>query len=367
MALLPSLLLASLAAAAIDVAVPGLDRRVVVTGAAELDDEAGVVLRFSSAGVRVRFRGTARFVLDPVDDAVVEAAGGDRFALVDDDEDARAAATSAGAPARVPDPPVLVDDTLVVHAPVPRTVTFTKTSEAFFGARRVVAVVVDGELFDAPARPTLLVLGDSWAAGFGVRGDLVDETTGRAPGPSCPFASDTSDVRLAWPSVLARRARVDVAVVALSGRGVLRDWQGDERPTTVPEAFRRAALAVDVDRVIVALGHNDANEGLPDRARFAAAWHALVDDVVAMAPHAPIVALAPAFDDDAPPAEPRSQSLRAWMAHPRVVVVDEPAMPVGLGRGCVWHPGTRAQQAFAAALERAAASRPDTLRGAAKE
>jgi hypothetical protein len=101
--------------------------------------------------------------------------------------------------------------------------------------------------------------------------------------------------------------------------------------------------------VVVALGHNDANEGLPDSARFAAAWQQTLALLRARFGAVTVVVVAPAFDD-APPAVDRAGVLRPAFVGDGVVVVDEPPMDTSLGLGCVWHPGTAAQSAFARQL-----------------
>jgi lysophospholipase L1-like esterase len=326
--------LALLVTAAPVVVVPGVDPEVRVIGAAELDGGQGALLRFSSSGVRLRARGIVRFIWQGGDKGAEEG-GGNRFDVVVDD----------GAFRRVIDA-----DAGSLDVPVLSTLTLVKRTEALFGARRLLGVVVDGEVSAVPSRPTLVVLGDSWATGFGVRGDIVDHETGKAPGPHCPFSPDTEDVRQAWPALVADGLGVDVAVVAWSGRGLLRDWQGDERPAAVPRLLDDSAVHPEnVVGVVVALGHNDANEGLPDPARFAAAWQQTLALLRARFGAVTVVVVAPAFDD-APPAVDRAGVLRPAFVGDGVVVVDEPPMDTSLGLGCVWHPGTAAQSAFARQL-----------------
>jgi len=326
--------LALLVTAAPVVVVPGVDPQVGVIGAAELDGGQGALLRFSSAGVRLRARGTVRFIWQGGEDGADEG-GGNRFDVIVDDGELR----------RVVDA-----DAVPLDVPALSTLTLVKRTEALFGARRLLGIAVDGEVAAVPSRPTLVVLGDSWATGFGVRGDIVDDETGKAPGPHCPFSPDTEDVRQAWPALVAEGLGVDVAVVAWSGRGLLRDWQGDERPAAVPQLLADSAvLPVDVIGVVVALGHNDANEGLPDPERFAAAWQQTLALLRARFGAVPVVVIAPAFDD-APPAVDRAAALRPAFVGDGVVVIDEPPMETSLGLGCVWHPGTAAQSAFARQL-----------------
>lgn len=323
----------------VDVLDPGADDRVAFVGPVVVDDAPGVVLSFSSAGVRLRFAGVARFVFDDTVDA--SEPGGNRFVAVHDVDEAAVG--------------VDVDGALVVAHATMQTVTVQKTSEALFGARRLVAVVVEGVVDDfcaaAPPR-SVLVLGDSWATGFGVRGDLVDRAArgADARGPHCPFTPDTSDVRLAWPARVVRAVDAEAAVVGWSGRGIWRDYTGDRGPLTVPEIFRAAPIVVDgVVGVVVALGHNDGFVGVPDAAAFVDAYRAFVDDVTAFAGGVPVVVVVPAFDDAAP-LRSRQEAFAQLLDDPRVVLVDEAVPDARLPLGCVWHPGTAGQRAYADAL-----------------
>jgi hypothetical protein len=334
----------------VDVVAVGADPRLHFVGAAERTQEPGAMLRFSSAGVRLRARGTLRLVWAEqpvVVDGDVPPDPGGRF-------DAIIEAVDDGAMRRM----VAVEEGVPLLVPSLSTVTVIKATEALFGARRLLAIEVgpiDGQapLVDvAPAPPpTLLVLGDSWATGFGVRGDLPDPVTGVAPGPTCPFTIETQDVREAWPWIVGEGLGVDVAVVGWSGRGLLRDYEGDEATTTVPELWARSAVTPDsVAGVVVALGHNDGVTGVPDEDRFRAAWlgtlaslrERLGDDVT-------VVVLLPDFQDEAPAID-RSAIFRRLFAVDGVSLIPEPTMNIGLGQGCVWHPGTRAHADFARRL-----------------
>ena len=344
-----------------EVLVVGDDARLQFVGAAERGDAPGAVLRFSSAGVRLRARGTLRLVW--ADETHAGASGTEGIPDnppdgVHDDGDARFEAVIEEVDDTRSRHIVEVKDGDTLTVPALSTVTVLKATEALFGGRRLLAIEVgpiDGlppvVAAPEPPRRTLVVLGDSWATGFGVRGDLPDPVTGVAGGPTCPFTQSTQDVRDAWPLILGESLDVDVAVVAWSGRGLLRDYDGDEGPTTVPQWWASSTVHPDVTAgVVVALGHNDGFTGLPDEGRFRAAWAQTRSSLrERLGADVPVVVLVPDFQD-APPAIDRTAAFRRLLAADDVVVVEEPPMNIGLGQGCIWHPGTRAHADFARQL-----------------
>ncbi len=311
------------------------DRRIALFGAAEIDDD-GARLRWSSAGITFRFVGRARVLIDDAiatDDLPFED-GGNRLLLTLDDNDARR---------RVHQRVEQVRGDVVIEAATPTTVRLVKQSEAFYGAVRIVAVVVDeGRLLPPPALPTktLLVLGDSFATGFGIAGDVAGPD-GERGGPSCKPAPDNMDITRAWPLLIADTVERDIAVVAWSGRGVVRDYAGDEGPLTVPELWSTTTLARAPDDVVIALGGNDHADGAPDPGRFRARWQQLLDDDL---PARRFVL--PPDVDSAPPQRP----LDADDFDGAGVLFVDGVPPLRTGEGCLWHPGTRAHADHARAL-----------------
>lgn len=116
---------------------------------------------------------------------------------------------------------------------------------------------------DAPLR-RLEFVGDSITCGYG------DEVSTTDP-DSFPFTSTNENALLAYGPVTAAALDADVAVVAASGRGVVRNYGGGAG-ATVPEFYDRtapdtASAAWDFSRytpdvVVINLGTNDFSIGL---------------------------------------------------------------------------------------------------------
>ncbi len=85
-------------------------------------------------------------------------------------------------------------------------------------------------LLPVPAAPEhrIEVIGDSISAGYGVDG--ANET--------CPFTSDTENNYLAYSALTGRLVGAETTIVAWSGRGVYRNYNGEVAPT-MPEIYGR--------------------------------------------------------------------------------------------------------------------------------
>jgi len=111
-----------------------------------------------------------------------------------------------------------------------------------------------------PAELQMLVIGDSISTGYGAEGDSQD----------CTFSVDTQNANLAFGAVAGRLLEADVTVIAASGRGLTRNWSGDDRPT-MRALYNRLMLGeqpaissdIDMDVVVVHLGTNDFSDGDP--------------------------------------------------------------------------------------------------------
>ncbi len=340
-------------AVAASVRVPATDAHVVVVGRRETAGDA-VVLSWSAGALRARFTGTSLSLEveeRPAPPEPIEhprpgeraQAGTDCFAaFVDGARSELSMPRGAGA--------VVVARGL---KPGVHTLSLVKRTEPLVGTTVVKALVLDdGAALVAPGplgpkRRRVEVIGDSLAAGFGVLGK----------GPDCPFSADTEDATRAFPALVARRFRADLAVVAWSGRGVYRDFDGRTDVESVPALYAKtpplSSRANVDDVVVVELGNNDFLEGVPDRGRFMAAMHALLDEIRRRSPRAFILLLSP-MPLSKSPKDPVATVAPTWMnavvhkrGDGRLAWAKLPARDDALGLGCVWHPGPRMQQRLA--------------------
>ena len=156
----------------------------------------------------------------------------------------------------------------------------------------------------APGTPELpdtkiLFIGDSITAGAGT--DVAHEDAG--------LGKPLDNARLAFPRVLAERLPAQVHQVAYGGRGALRDWRDNETGDTADDGqvvlnmdayYSRAVPSLEApwdarqwvpDAVVIGLGTNDFNSGVPGGDSFVDAYLGLVEQVRADAPGIPILIL----------------------------------------------------------------------------
>jgi lysophospholipase L1-like esterase len=323
------------------------DARIARVG--RFDDRTPGASRFAWTGttLRVRFDGTglvARFVDAPSE-------GEANRVRVTVDGVSRLETLEAGA------------HELVVARGLPEgthTASIVRATEARYGPTTFEGLVVDGVLLPPPglARPRLLFLGDSLAAGFGNLG----------VGPECAGTSAVQDGTRAFPALTAARLDMDAVVVAQSGIGVLRNDQRDD-PLVMAKLWRRAlpsdaTLEVSTQHaftgVVVFLGANDFFGETPPEQPFVAAMHALLDDVRRAEPDAPLWVLTPILSDAWPEGQSQLTTVRAWMraivdariaaGDDRIHLFELPDVEESEGMGCMWHPTLATHERWSALL-----------------
>lgn len=186
----------------------------------------------------------------------------------------------------------------------------------------------------------VLIFGDSITAGYGVLG--ADERCGWSP--------ETEDFAETYAGMLARAFDAQVHAVAVSGRGLVRNWAGHDAPVfrdmwawATPEGGDWEAGRFVPDAVLIALGTNDFSTADPGPA-YAAAYADLLDALARLYPEARLYAVTGPMLGEAEQARQDEDIAAAITAHGgEVGRVHFTLSPEGRVRGCDWHPGLDTQ------------------------
>lgn len=194
-----------------------------------------------------------------------------------------------------------------------------------------------------PPERGILILGDSITVGYGVLG----------PDESCTYSADTEDHGATYAGSLRRAFGAEVHAIAISGRGLVRNWDGGEGAHMrevwawlSPQGGEWDAARFQPDAVLIALGTNDFSTADPGPA-FAGEYTALMDKLAETYPGAALYAVTGPL---LPP------SMRAGLEAAvtgavadfaetggAAVHVPLPLAEAGHVYGCDWHPGRDTQ------------------------
>lgn len=214
-------------------------------------------------------------------------------------------------------------------------------------------------------------IGDSHTVGYGNTATTRDCTPDEV--------NTTTDTARGIAGILATRYRADYRANAISGRGVVRNFDGgagDTLPVAYPFVlFDKATRAVDPDwhpqAVVVALGTNDfstplhAGEPWRDRAAlhadFEATYAGFLKELRARYPKAYLIVWATDLADGEIQAEAGKTVARLQAAGERRIAF----VPVGklAMSGCHWHPSVADDKVIADTIGRVLDARSDIWRG----
>jgi lysophospholipase L1-like esterase len=167
-----------------------------------------------------------------------------------------------------------------------------RRTESWQGTVDVLRLILPqaGELLPADPLPgpRLLFIGDSITCGA---------CTERVP-PDYPEGHICCNANRSFGMELGRRLGAQVHLVSYGGRGLVRDWQGlnNDQTNNAPVFFDRA-LPDDAstlwdharytpDAIVIALGTNDFNQGIPDEVTWVQAYNAFVQRLREVHPQA---------------------------------------------------------------------------------
>ncbi len=145
----------------------------------------------------------------------------------------------------------------------------------------------------------LMFIGDSITCG---------EYIERFP-PELDDSPRTTDAARSFGMLLGKWLHARVHLVSYGGRGVMRDWQGRTDVANAPQFFLRTMpddpsshwdpANYSPDAIVVCLGTNDFNPGLPDEAVYTKAYDDFVGEIRRVHPHAALLlAESPIFGDE---------------------------------------------------------------------
>ncbi|MCE5299921.1 MAG: GDSL-type esterase/lipase family protein, partial [Spirochaetia bacterium] len=175
------------------------------------------------------------------------------------------------------------------------TAVIAKRTEGYDGMTVCTGIILGpkGKLLDAPVKPAgkILFIGDSLSVGYGVEG----------PGIKCENERKYKNNWLSFAAVAARRLNADFHIVAVSGRGVVRNYAEKEKKSArpMPSYFDNTLYGDDTvkwdhgswipDTVVINLGTNDfSTDPKPDRKNFINSYISLVKKVRKVYPSARI-------------------------------------------------------------------------------
>ena len=245
--------------------------------------------------------------------------------------------------------------------PGEHVVRLDKLTESQSGSSRFQGFFVGegSEALPAPSRPRRIeFIGDSHTVGYGVRSASRDCTESQV--------HDLTDTSLAFGPILARRLDADYRIVAFSGRGVVRNYNGVAPGQPMPALFPRLIPGQEQPRVgaddawspdvlVIGLGTNDfstpLNPGEPWaneaalRQDYRDRYVAFIQALKASRPKARVFLIAgDTFAEDVAQVADRTGARAV-----RITDMDRGA--------CHWHPSVADQRMMADRLEAAIAAK----------
>lgn len=245
--------------------------------------------------------------------------------------------------------------TLFDGPPGQHTIKVTRRTGAPVGVTRFLDISADGPMLPTDDRSRrILVIGDSVTSGYGVEGQ--DQF--------CTYSHATQNHDLAYPALIAAAFNADLHTIAADGRGLVRNYSGDD-PTMAEAAWRElpssqvnwARLAYRPQVIVINLGSADFAAGDPGDG-FDASYIDLLGTLRQAYPQAEIYGAIGGMMHGDPYAAARNSILGAVNARRDAgdtkVHFIEFSLESTAGRfGCDWHPGQAAHRQMALNLETA--------------
>jgi hypothetical protein len=287
--------------------IPAVSPQIVVEGRYAPSAERGVRLGFCGTVLHFRFHGSqlAMRVNASTDEVYFDIG-------VDNAEPVRLHARAGEADYPLPTGTNAGDHVLEI----------TRRSESWQGTCEIVGfnLGADGTLLSPPALPArkLMFIGDSITCGAALDIRPDDPLKGKTA-----HEDQTSNARLSYGKILARKLNAQCVLVSYGGRGLIRDWQGIRNINNAPQ-FYELALPDDPsclwehnryepEAIGICLGQNDFNQGVPDEHEFVNAYVEFVRKIRSDSPKARIFLLDSPMIYDEPGKTPKRTILHAYL------------------------------------------------------
>lgn len=287
--------------------VPAVTPDILVEGRSAPTADGAVRLGFPGVALHLRFHGS-RLAMR------VNAATADEFfdVGVDSAEPVRLRLQKGEAAY-----PLLNDSVAGDH-----TLEITRRTESWQGTCEVVGFDLgrDGRLLPPPELPRrkLMFIGDSITCGAAL--DIIpdDPLKGKTA-----HAEETSNARLSFGKILARKLNAQCYLVSYGGRGVIRDWQGIRNISNAPQFYELALPddpsclwkqnSCEPDGIAICLGTNDFNQGVPDENEFVNAYVEFIRKIRRDSPNALVFLLDSPMLGDSTGKAPKRTVLHAYL------------------------------------------------------
>jgi lysophospholipase L1-like esterase len=227
-----------------------------------------------------------------------------------------------------------------------------RRTEALFGNTTFLGLEIEGGALiaeDSKPRRRIELIGDSISCGYGNLGDSVN----------CGFSADTENHYESYGATLARTFNAEISTVAWSGRGIVRNFNGEigEKMGALydrvlpSESSSKWSADVPYDVVIINLGTNDfSTDPDPSEEEFATAYGTLLEKVRKNSPRSFVLCtIGPMLGGD--DLEKAERSIRLAVERRRnagdLRVLAYRMKTTNDDPGCDWHPSVPTHQRIA--------------------
>jgi lysophospholipase L1-like esterase len=254
------------------------------------------ILAWTASRLEFRFRGTAfSLQMKSLSDGGMDPSGRNYFNVLIDGQDSG-------------NFPISAHETEIARSGLSdgeHVIAIEKATEAQCGRVEVVALKLFGELLplEKPKR-SILFFGNSITAGYGIEDS----------DPANSYLAETQNGSVSYAGVVARELNASRQQICISGRGLLRNFDGGKDMLlpefvewTAPQDHSPWKDEVSPDVVVIEIGTNDFALGDPGELAFVLAYQALVKRLMGKYPGAKVVVVDSPMLTDGWPIDPKTR------------------------------------------------------------